>query len=99
MAGANLIRITGLNVKLSIKLRTDSGAGTANAADSGGTTVSFNIAFIDADTPLVQPGGTSPVIPVVDFADSPNPTTFKVLLFDRNGNRVSGPFSWTARGY
>lgn len=98
-AGANLIRITGLNVKLSIKLKTDSGAGNANAGDAGGTVVSFNVAFIDADTPLVQPGGTTPVIPVVDFTDVPNPTTFKVLLFDRNGNRVSGPFSWTARGY
>jgi len=31
--------------------------------------------------------------------DAPNPTTFKVLLFDKDGNRVSGAFSWSARGY
>lgn len=99
-AGANLISIDSLTLKLANKLRTDSGSGTAVSTDSGGTTVNFNIDFIDADTPLIQPNGTTAVIGMCDFADTAYPTTFKVLLFDRaTGARVSGPFSWTARGY
>ena len=38
-------------------------------------------------------------VAVVNFVDTPNPTTFKVLLFDTNGVRVSGDFDYTARGY
>ncbi len=38
------------------------------------------------------------VIAVYDFAGGANPTDFKVLLFDDTGTRVSGDFSWTARG-
>jgi hypothetical protein len=36
---------------------------------------------------------------VIDFADVPNPTGFKVFLFDGSGNRVSGDVSWSAKGY
>lgn len=97
-AGANLIEVSSFNLKLAMKLKTDSGTGYANAGDAGGTTVNFNVAFVDADTPIIQPGGATPYTPVVDFTDTPNPTSFKVLLYDRNGTRVSGPFSWTARG-
>lgn len=99
-AGANLIKITGINVKLSIKLKSDSGSGVANAGDAGGTQVNFNLTFVDCDTPMVQPNGTSAVLAMVDFLDAPNPTGFKVLLFDRaTGARVSGSFGWQARGY
>lgn len=98
-AGANLVALQSLNIKLSNKLRTDSGKGTANASDVGGTTVLFGVPFIDADTPIVQPAGSAPRFAVVDFLDNPNPTSFKVLLYDIDGVRVSGDFSWTARGY
>jgi hypothetical protein len=95
-AGANLLALTGLNVKLSIKNRTDSGSGTAAV---GGTLVNFGYPFLDADTPMVQPGGTTPRIPVVDFTDAPNPTGFIVKIYSTAGVDVGGPFSWTARGY
>ena len=97
--GDDLIRVHGLNIKLSAKLKTDNGSGTANAADAGGTTVTFNVPFIDVESVNVTPIGTAARYAVYDFADSPNPTSFKVLLYDMNGNRVSGGFSWTARGY
>lgn len=97
-AGANLISISALNVKLSIKLKTDSGTGTITTASTG-VVVNFNVAFVDADTPIVQPGGTTPLIPVVDFTDIPNPTTFTVYLYNTSGVKVTGSFSWTARGY
>jgi hypothetical protein len=96
--GDDLLQITGLNVRLDVKQRTDSGTATANSADSGGTTVNFNIAFIDVDSVSVTPLTTSAVIAVYDFVDVNNPSSFKVLLFNTSGTRVSGNFSWSARG-
>ena len=80
------------------KLRNDSGTGTANSSDSGGTVVNFNLAFVDVDSISVTPATTSAVIAVYDFVDVPNPTSFKVLLYNTSGTRVSGGFSWSARG-
>jgi predicted phage tail protein len=96
--GDDLLMISGLNVRLDSKQRTDSGNGTASASDSGGTVVTFGLPFIDIDSISVTPANTTAVIAVYDFVDVPNPTTFKVLLFDTSGARVSGSFSWTARG-
>ena len=96
--GDDLLQITGLNVRLDSKLRNDSGTGTANSADSGGTVVSFGVAFVDIDSIIVTPLATSSVVAVYDFVDVPNPTSFKVLLFNSSGTRVSGAFSWSARG-
>ena len=96
--GDDLLELTALNIRLDTKLRNDSGNGTANGADVGGTVVNFNYAFIDVASIAVTPAATSAVIAVYDFVDVPNPTSFKVLLFDTAGARVSGSFSWSARG-
>jgi hypothetical protein len=96
--GDDLMRLTELNYRLDSKLRNDFGTGTANSADSGGTTVNFNVAFVDVEAISVTPSGTTPRIAIYDFVDAPNPVSFKVLLFDTSGNRVSGAFSWSARG-
>ena len=96
--GDDLLQITGLNTRLDSKLRNDSGNGTANSGDVGGTTVTFNLAFVDVDSISVTPLTTSAVIAVYDFVDVPYPTSFKVLLFNTSGTRVSGGFSWSARG-
>lgn len=96
--GDDLLTASALNIRMDAKLKNDFGNGTANAADSGGTTVTFNVAFIDVQAISVTPLTTSPVLAVYDFVDAPNPTIFKVLLFDTSGTRVSGSFSWSARG-
>jgi hypothetical protein len=96
--GNDLIRVTGLNIKLDSKLRNDSGTGTAVATDSGGTVVTFNVAFIDVDSLSVTALATTAVTAVYDFVDVPNPTSFKVLLFNSSGTRIGGAFSWSARG-
>jgi predicted phage tail protein len=96
--GNDLLLLTALNVRLDSKLRNDAGSGTANSADSGGTTVNFNLAFVDIQSISVTPLSTTGVIAVYDFVDAPNPTSFKVLLFNTSGTRVSGGFSWSARG-
>ena len=86
-------------MRLDTKQITDSGNGTASASDSGGTSVNFNLSFVDVESITVTPKGSSaPVIAIYDFTDTPNPTSFKVLLYNTSGTRVSGDFSWTARG-
>jgi predicted phage tail protein len=94
----DLLQISGLNIRLDVKIKNDMGNGTANSGDSGGTTVNFNVPFVDIESITVTPIGTTARIAVYDFVDAPNPTSFKVLLFDTSGNRVTGPFSWQARG-
>lgn len=96
--GDDLLEVSALNIRLDSKLRNDSGTGSANSGDTGGTTVNFNISFVDVDSISVTPLATTGVIAVYDFVDAPNPTSFKVLLFNTSGTRVSGSFSWSARG-
>ena len=96
--GDDLLTISVLNIKLDKKLKSDTGTGTANAGDAGGTTVAFNVPFVDIEAINVTPSGTTARIAIYDFVDVPNPSSFKVLLFDTSGNRVSGGFSWQARG-
>jgi predicted phage tail protein len=94
----SLTKITNLNLKIDVKIKNDTGTGTANASDSGGTTVNFNVTFVDVQGIAVTPNTTSAVIAVVDFQDVPNPTSFKVLLYNTSGVRVSGNFTWQCRG-
>lgn len=99
--GANLVSISQINVKLSIKQRMDSGQSTSVI---GGVTVSFGYPFIEADVPVIQAQGldshSKPYTVAVIYSGPPNPTSFGVRIFDSAGTEVSGVvFSWTARGY
>lgn len=67
--------------------------------DNSGTTVTFNTPFVDVISISVTPSGTVPMVAIYDFEDAPDPTHFKVYLYDMNGTRVNGNFSWTVRGY
>jgi hypothetical protein len=97
--GADLLLVSGLNIKLSVKQRGDSGSATAAV---GGTTVPFGYSFISADCPMVQPSFTSAAaarFAVVTYVGSVNPTGFSVQIFNSAGVDVGGSFSWTVRGY
>jgi predicted phage tail protein len=98
----NLIQVTSISTKMAVKLRNDNGSGYAVSTDVGGTVVNFTPGtFIDVNSINVTaavPAGGQPIIALYDFVDIPNPTSFKVLLYDLNGNRVSGSFSWSAKG-
>jgi hypothetical protein len=98
VGGDDLVTVTGLNIRFDVKLKNDAGTATANSSDSGGTTVNFNVSFVDVESITVTPKGTAARIAVYDFVDAPNPTSFKVLLFDTAGNRVSGDVSWSVKG-
>lgn len=96
--GDDLLQINALNVRLDSKEINDSGTGNAVSTDSGGTVVNFNRAFVDVSSIMVTPLSTSALTAVYDFVDAPNPTSFKVLIFNSSGTRVSSAFSWSARG-
>lgn len=92
-------KISSFALKIDAKQKADSGTVTVSASDSGGTTVNFNQSFISVNSINVNAQSTSPVWAVYDFAGGSSPTSFKVLLFNSSGVRVSGTVSWTARGY
>lgn len=93
-----LVKINRLNIRMAFKLSDDAGMGYAAAADSGGTIVLLNKTFVDIQSITVTPQGTTAATAIYDFVDTPNPTQFKVLLFNAAGTRISGNFSWSAKG-
>ena len=94
-----VLEVENFNLRLDSKLKNDSGSGTSLSTDVGGTVVNFGIPFVDVNAISVTPNGTTPIIAIYDFTDVPNPTSFKVLLYNTSGTRVTGNFSWSARGY
>lgn len=96
---ASLYKVNGLNIRLDAKLKNDAGSVAAVSTDVGGTQVNFNMDFVDVTSIGLTPLGTTPLTAVYDFTDAPNPTGFKVLLFNAAGARVSGTVSWSAKGY
>lgn len=92
------LSIYNINVRLDSKTKTDTGIGTVSNATNG-VDVYFNKPFVDINSIVVTPKGINPIIPIYDFVDAPNPTHFKVYLYDVNGNRITGSFSWSVSGY
>lgn len=99
--GDEVVRVASVNIKLSSKRRRDGGRVAVNSGDAGGTTVNFAIspAFSDVTWgPIATPIGTTALYAVVDFADAPNPTSFKILVFNDAGVRQSCDVVWAAEG-
>lgn len=95
-----MILIKDINLKLDIKLKADAGTGNISNATNGAT-ISFNTSFIDIEsiTATALNTGGVPAIAVVDFVDVPHPTDFTVYLYNLSGNKITGDFTWSARGY
>jgi hypothetical protein len=97
---SSLAYLGSMQVKVTLKKSTDSGTANVAHADSGGTTIAFNLDFLDIESINVTPIHNSTAqyaIVNFDFSE-PNPTEFKVLLFDVEGARLDGAVSWTAFG-
>lgn len=94
-----LTQVNKIELKLESKQKNDSGSGSAVSTDVDGTVVYFNTTFVDIISINVTPQTTTPVITTFSFDDVPTPTQFEVFLWDINGNRVNGAFSWSAKGY
>lgn len=99
VTGANsALRLNTVNVRLDSKIKNDSGYGSVTTASTG-KVVQFTKPFVDITSIQVTPNGTTARFAIYDFVDIPNPTQFTVYLYDTTGARVTGSFSWSARGY
>ena len=106
-AGNNdLIKVTEISTKLSIKQKTDQGSetiasGQAQSVYDAGVQVSFTSGkFIDIDSiSLTLRGSTGDArYAIYDFVDAFAPNGFKVYLYKADGTKTHGTFDWTARG-
>ncbi len=103
----DIVQLENLQVKLDTKLKTQTGTISALSTDTGGTVVYLtdnqaaggNKTFIDVDSITVSALSTTPVTAIYDFVDANDPLTFKVLLFNSSGTRVSGAVSYQVRGF
>jgi hypothetical protein len=93
-----MIALSTLKIALNVKREVDSGSVDALASDSTGTVALFNKAYKDVDSVTAETDDIQPLDVVVDFVDVPNPTSFKVYVFDGKGQRVDATVYWKARG-
>lgn len=93
-----LSRIYNVRARLSLEIDEEYQIVDVFAADSGGTLVTFDLSFIDIQDLQVTAIGSVELKAVANFVDAPNPTDFKVLLFDSSGTRVDGTVSYRAKG-
>ena len=94
----SIIALANQTVKAEAKTVTDSGSGVVTTADSG-VLVQYKREFNDVTAITVTPrNGTAAVTALYDFVDTINPTGFTVYLYDSNGNKTTGSFSWSAQG-
>lgn len=99
VSGTNsLLKINSINLRLDSKLVNDGGTSEVTNAATG-VVVNFNPNFVDIISIQVTPTGTTPAFAIYDFTDTPNPTFFTVYLYNPLGQRITGKFSWGARGY
>jgi hypothetical protein len=95
----SLSYVFNLQARLDVKEITDSGEVQANASDPNGTPVTFNKTFRDVRAITVSlKNPTSNYIVTFDFQDVPNPTGFKVYVWNTSGTRVSATVNWIVRG-
>jgi predicted phage tail protein len=95
------------NIRIDAKEKTDSGTAIFNST-GGGTTVPFNKSFGKVKAVQVTVNGDAsftnlPWTAIVDFNYAAlGPTSFNLLVYDKNGTRVGNgtttTISWTARG-
>lgn len=94
-----MIELYNLTVTIDVKRENDGGQIAALSTDATGTVVLFNKPFKDIESLTATVRSTTvPYVVVIDFVDAPNPTQFKVYVYDAAGARVSKTIDWKARG-
>jgi predicted phage tail protein len=94
----DLLYIDTLNYRLDVKLRSDAGTVSCLSTDVGGTEAFFNVDFIDVQSITATAQGTTALIVVIDFTDAPNPTSFRIYVYNTAGVRQSATVRWEAKG-
>lgn len=97
-SNVSLAYFSNLQCLLNVHRELDGGSGSAVSTDVAGTVFLFNKAFRSIDSITVTPLTTTACFPVVSFTNSVNPTSFKILLYDNAGVRVTASIQWMARG-
>jgi hypothetical protein len=94
------IGVSSIRLEIDAKTRIDSALATLAAGDATGTEITLGLDFLSVNAIAATPKGTVANMCEVnfDFAQD-NPTTFKVLMFDKDGIRASGDATYVARGY
>lgn len=94
----SVYKLTGINVRLDTKLRTDSGTIAATAANSdggGGTYVNFNNEFMDVSSITLTASSTAPRTCVYDFMDEIYTGTYSIVSNVLTATFTSGSNSGT----
>lgn len=65
-----IVRVAGITVTLSSKLRNDAGSVACVAGDTLGTVANFNADFLDIQSITLTPAGTTPLTAVYDYKDA-----------------------------
>jgi hypothetical protein len=97
-SGYDLALLRSMTCDLNVQIDQDGGNVNAVSTDSGGTEIDFNKDFLDVISITATALSTEPAYAVYAFTDIPNPTSFKVMVYDSMGNRISKLVSWKARG-
>lgn len=98
VSNLDLVEISQMRIRVSLRLSEETGSITCNSGDSGGTTVTLTLDWLDVSEIGTQVQGTTAAFSVVDFTDIPNPTSFKILVFDTDGNRVTRDVFYRVKG-
>jgi hypothetical protein len=94
-----LSTVNGLKFNALVIQKDDSGTAYVLANHAEGTEIFFTTAFIDVSSITVTVNSaTIPMIAVYIFDDQPYPTSFRVKVFDLNGNRQNATVGWSANG-
>lgn len=95
----SLVDFFNYTCNLNVHQETDSGTIAALSTDAGGTVVNLNKAFKSLNSITLSVLSTTEKKAVFDYTFSTlNPTTFKVLVFDAAGARVSATVGWIVKG-
>ena len=109
-SGTGVGTLSNIKIVLDSKLKTITGMVSCLSSDSGGTTVYLTDdrlvggtkVFVDVDAIQLTPqyNATYPgAVALYDFTDTANPLSFKALMYDNAGNRISGTASYMVRGF
>lgn len=97
--GLSLVRFTKLKLIIGNQSYQDTGISNADSTHTNGTLVTFNLNFKKIRSIVLTPISTTTVTAVYNYSEAVNINGFWVYLYSTiSGERLSGPFSWSATG-
>lgn len=91
-------RLYDVHAKISLKIEEETGVASVLSADSGGTVVNFTLDFLDVQDIQATIRGVLFGTVVVNFTDVPDPVSFQLLAFDKDGNRINASVGYRVIG-